>query len=263
VTDLADRVIEALRSGHDDLAAYAERLTETALAGPSGASEWDVSQVLGHLGSGAEITLATLEAALGGGGPLDAGYNQGVWDRWNAMRAVERRDAFLTANRRLVERYEGLDAATRAELRIDLGFLPAPVDVAEMARLRLSEFTYHAWDVKVGADATATLAPLAVPLLLDGIVPLVGFIGRAAALDGRRARLAVELTDPERLYGLDLGDAIAVTERPERPDGTLRAPAEAWLRLVAGRLAPERTPPGVEVTGPIGLDDLRRVFPGY
>lgn len=261
--NLADQVIAALRSGHDDLAAYAERLDETALAGPSGASEWDVSHVLSHLGSGAEIGLATLEAALAGGGSPGAEFNHRVWDRWNAMRAVEHRDGFRTANRRLVERYEGLDEATRAELRLDLGFLPAPVSVAEAARLRLSEFTYHTWDVKVGADAAATLAPLAVPLLLDGIVPLIGFMGRAETLGGRRAILAVELTDPQRSYGLDLGDAVAITERPERPDGVLRAPAEAWLRLVAGRLAPKWTPPGLEITGPMSLDDLRRAFPGY
>jgi hypothetical protein len=41
------------------------------------------------------------------------------------------------------------------------------------------------------------------------------------------------------------------------------APAEAWVRLVAGRLGPEYTPASVSVTGSVGLDDLRRVFPGY
>jgi hypothetical protein len=69
VTSLADQVIAALRSGHDDLAGYAQGLAETALTGRSGASEWDVAQVLGHLGSGAEIGLARLEAALAGDGP--------------------------------------------------------------------------------------------------------------------------------------------------------------------------------------------------
>jgi hypothetical protein len=179
------------------------------------------------------------------------------------MSAVERRDGFLTANGGLVERYESLDEATRAHLRIDLGFMPAPVSVAEATRLRLTEFTLHAWDAKVGADAAATLAPRAVPLLLDGLIPFVGLIARVEALNGRRATLAVELTDPRRSYGLDLGDTAAVTDAPERFDGVLRAPAEAWLRLTAGRLAPSWTPPGVEVTGPISLDDLRAVFPGY
>jgi uncharacterized protein (TIGR03083 family) len=263
VTSLADQMIAALRSGHDDLAAYAARLDEAALTGPSGASEWPVSQVLSHLGSGAEIGLATLEAALKGEAPPDSAFNHSVWDRWNAMPPIEHRDGFLAANPRLVERYEGLDATTRAQLRVDMGFLPAPISVAEAARMRLSEFTAHTWDVKVGADDTARLAPEAVPLLLDAIAGTLGYISRADALEKRPVRIAVELTDLGRSFGLEIADAVAVTDLPEQPDGVLRAPAEAWLRLAAGRLAPRWTPPGVEVTGPVGLDDLRRVFPGY
>src|SRR5215468_2131736 len=119
MTKLADKVIAALRSGHDDLSAYAEQLDEKDLRGPSGASEWEVSQVLSHLGSGAEIGLATLERALSGGGAAPDGFNQSVWDRWNAMPPLEHRDGFFEANRRLVERYESLDAPTREELRIN------------------------------------------------------------------------------------------------------------------------------------------------
>jgi hypothetical protein len=50
---------------------------------------------------------------------------------------------------------------------------------------------------------------------------------------------------------------------PEQPDGTLTLPAEAWLRLVAGRMAPWYTPVGIGATGAADLDLLRRVFPGY
>jgi hypothetical protein len=38
---------------------------------------------------------------------------------------------------------------------------------------------------------------------------------------------------------------------------------EAWLRLAAGRLKANHTPADVQITGPISLDDLRAVFPGY
>jgi hypothetical protein len=34
-------------------------------------------------------------------------------------------------------------------------------------------------------------------------------------------------------------------------------------RLLTGRLTPPFTPEDVTVTGNVGLDDLRRVFPGY
>jgi uncharacterized protein (TIGR03083 family) len=263
MTSPADQVIAALRSGHDDLSPYVAKLDENDLTAGSAASDWDVAHVLSHLGSGAEITLATLEQALSGGGKLADGFNQGVWARWDAQGPIEHRDGFLAANQRLVERFESLDEKTRDTLRIDMGFLPAPVDVATAGRFRLNEFAFHAWDVKAGADPAATLAPQAVPLLQGAVAPLLGWISKADALGGRTAHLAIELSDPQAAYGLDLGEAVALGEPPASPDGVLTAPAEAWLRLLTGRLAPRYTPAGVEVTGPVSLDDLRKVFPGY
>ena len=61
----------------------------------------------------------------------------------------------------------------------------------------------------------------------------------------------------------ELGEKVALTDQPAAPDGTLRLPAESWLRLITGRLSPEHTPAGVEIDGPLSLDDLRKVFPGF
>lgn len=259
MTTLADQVIAALRSGHDELSAVAAGLDEKDLGGSSGAAEWTVAQVLSHLGSGAEIARAALERSVAGEGAGPEGFNQGVWARWDAMTPVEQRDGFLVSNRALVERYEALDAGQREQVRIDLGFLPAPVSVAEAGRMRLAEFTLHAWDVRPDGG----LAAEAVPLLLDAYTPMLQWIAKPAELGGRQARLAVSLSDPAVSYGLVLGDGVTLGEAPESPDGEVRAPAEAWVRLLTGRLAPVWTPPGVSVTGPVSLDDLRKVFPGF
>ena len=263
MTSLADQSIAALRSGHDELAALVRGLTTADLTRGSGASEWTVAQVLSHLGSGAEIGLAGLDAALTGGAAPDGNFNKTVWARWDAMTPTEQADGFLHANEELVKRYESLDPATRESLPIKLGFLPEPVDVGTAAAFRLSEFAYHQWDVEVGFNQFAALAPAAVPVLLDRVPFLLGFIGRPDALGGRHATLAVELANPNRVFGLELGEKIAVTGAPAQPDGTLRAPAESWLRLATGRLAAAHTPDAVAVTGPVDLDDLRRVFPGF
>jgi hypothetical protein len=205
-----------------------------------------VSQVLSHLGSGAEIGLASLEGALHGTGPRDGDFNKSVWARWDAMSPVERAENFVTANEALVRAYEALDPRARAELRVDLGFLPAPVDVATVAGLRLGEFTHHTWDVEVAFDRTAVLASAAVEPLLDQAGLLIGFLGKVEAL------------------GLDLVDAVALTGEPAEPDAVLSAPAEWWLRLVTGRHAATHTPAEVTLKGDtLTLDDLRRVFPGF
>jgi uncharacterized protein (TIGR03083 family) len=259
----ADRMIAALRKGHDDLSGMLRGLDPDLLTHRSGAAGWDISQVLSHLGSGAEIGLATLNASLpGGGAPAES--NQEIWARWDAMTPEERAVEFLRADGALVSRYESLDAATREDLRIDLGFLPQPVPVAAAAGFRLNESAHHAWDVNVAFDADATLAPEAADVLVDWIGGLFGFLGHADAMDGRAGTLAVETTEPARSFGLDLRDTVALVDTPAQPDGVLTAPAEAWLRLVTGRLAPEHTPADVRVSGDlVGLDDLRRVFPGF
>jgi uncharacterized protein (TIGR03083 family) len=264
MTERADETIKALRSGHDHLAALVRGFTADDLARPSGAAEWDVSQVLSHLGSGAEINLAAVEGALNGSGNPGGDFNQRVWARWDGMSRGDRAAGFLDANETLVRRYEGLDEKARENLRIDLGFMPAPVDVATSGGMRLNEFTHHTWDVKVAFDPEATLAPEATSLLFPQVAPLAGFLGKAAELDGRPVTIAVNTTSPERSLGLEVGETVSISGPPENPDAVLTAPAEWWLRLVTGRHAPQYTPATVRLTGgTITLDDLRRVFPGF
>ncbi|MBB5873251.1 uncharacterized protein (TIGR03083 family) [Allocatelliglobosispora scoriae] len=264
MTNPADETIAALRSGYDELAAIVRDLRPDQLTGPSAAAEWDISQVLSHLGSGAEIGLAALTRSLEGGPKLPDDFYPSVWARWDAMSPQERAATFPVTNEALVSRYEALDAETRANHRIDLGFIPVPVDVATSAGLRLSEFALHSWDVRVILDPAATVAPEAVEPLLNVAPLLFGFAAKPAVLGGRPVSLRVELTAPERVEGVILTDtAVLSPTAPADADAVLTIPAEAWLRLVAGRLAPQYTPAGVEVTGTIDLDELRQVFPGY
>ena len=63
-------LIAVLRDSHDRLASLAEAVSEDFLTHISYADAWTVAQVFSHLGSGAEISVMLLEAALGGP-PLD------------------------------------------------------------------------------------------------------------------------------------------------------------------------------------------------
>jgi uncharacterized protein (TIGR03083 family) len=260
----ADTVIATLRTGHDSLAAFASGLSDDDLAGPSGAAEWDISGVLSHLGSGAEIGLAVLEAALTGQPNPGGDFNQSVWDRWNAMTRRERADGFLRANETLTARYESLDPRTREDLRIDFGFLPAPVDVVTAARMRLNELALHSWDVRVGFDEHATVAPEATAVLLNAAPETLAWTSRPEVLNGDKAVLRVTTTEPASVFALHLATPVSVElTAPESPDGEITLPAESWLRLVAGRLAPRHTPAGVTTSGGADLDKLRQLFPGY
>ena len=223
-----------------------------------------MSQVLSHLGSGAEIDLAALTAAQTGAPGPDGDFNRKVWDRWDAMPPAEHAAGFLEANQRLVEAYESLDPTTRAELRIDLGFLPEPVDVATAARFRLSEFALHQWDVEVGFNPHAAVTPVAVRLLLDQV-------GGHARLDrqARRARRAAGHAGGAAERARPVVRAAA--GRPDRADrraGATRTASWSPRRRrgcdwPSGGSRRAYTPDSVRVTGPVSLDDLRRVVPGF
>jgi len=264
MTSSADQAINALRTGHDGLTTLVKKLTPEQVNGPSGASEWSIAQVLSHLGSGAEIGLAGLEASLTDSPAPGSDSNHSVWDRWNAEEPEEQADDFIKANEALVLRYEAMDERAREDARVKLAFLPSPIDIATSASFRLNEFTLHAWDVAVGLDDSATLAPEAVELLLDVAPYMFGWLGRPGSiLDGRSVTVRVQTTDPTRDFGLVIGEKAELADRPEDADAELTLPAESWLRLVSGRLAPARTPADVSVSGSITLDELRQIFPGY
>lgn len=263
MTSRTDQTISALRTGHDALVAFVAGLGPDDLTRISGASEWTVAQVLSHLGSGAEIGLNTLEGALAGTGPGGMDFNKTVWARWDGSSPAEQAANFPAADERLVARYEGLDERTKADLRIDFGFLPMPVDVATGVGMRLNEFTLHSWDARVAFDPAATLAPEATPLLMDTVGPMLAFAAKADQIDGTVA-IAVHATDPASSFGLVIGDTVSVGEVPGSPDAELTAPAEYLVRLFTGRHGAEHTPASVTLTGDkVTLDDLRRVFPGY
>jgi uncharacterized protein (TIGR03083 family) len=258
----ADPVIGALRACHDHLVTTVAALDPRSLTRPSACDEWDVAQLLGHLGSGAEIGLGGLDAARSGTEPPPRETFPSVWARWDAMGPEECRDAFVAWDERLVAGYEALDDASRATLRIKLGFLPRPMDVQSIVGFRLSESAFHSWDVRAGTDPTATLDPPAAELLVDRLPLSIGFFAHPDAVPDP-ITLAVNTVDPARAFALSTVDGVTLQPgTPAGGDGTLTLGAEALVRLVAGRLRTHRT--GVRLdSDSLTIDDLGRLFPGY
>jgi uncharacterized protein (TIGR03083 family) len=262
-TSEADRWIDALRFEQDQLADRVRALSPDQLSGPSACADWSIAQVLSHLGSGAEIMSGTIEAALAGREAPPADRNPEIWARWDAMSASDQTAGFLEWAERIVAVLEATDADTRATQRIPLGFLPEPADVATVVGLRLNELMLHSWDVRVMDDPTLALTPGSVDLLVDRAGMLIQFLAHPEVIESRPVTVAVDVDAPARTLGLQLADVAAVVDPPPAADGRLDGPAEAFLRLVAGRLSPEHTPDQVAVTGAVTLDQLRQVFPGY
>ena len=260
MTDLADRSVASLRLHHDRLEALVSQLSPEQLAGPSGAAEWTVAQVLSHLGSGAEIMLGPVRAAIGVA-PPEGPENQEIWARWDASSPQEQATSFVEHDARLVEILEALTAEQRSSLAVDLGFLPEPVALEVALGMRLDEVAAHAWDVQVSQDPAADIDPEAAVLLAELFSGPLGFLlGWVAKADA--------LTQPTRVsadgYTVVVEDAVRVEQgTTEQSTAAFTGTTGALVRLLTGRLKPEHTPDGVQVTGNVTLDDLRRVFPGF
>ncbi|KDN21979.1 maleylpyruvate isomerase family mycothiol-dependent enzyme [Amycolatopsis rifamycinica] len=257
MSPLVDRTITALRAEHDTLAGLVRTLTDDQLAAPSGADEWTVAQALSHLGSGAEIGRAPLARAAGE--TVAAEDNPTIWARWDASAPRAQAEGFLEHNSRWLDTVEALTPEQRASLTVDLGFLPEPVPLVTAVGMRLSEVANHSWDVRVAFDPDAGVDAGSAEVLVDLLAGPVGFMLSFLAKPA-------ELTNPVSLAvpgaGLVIDDAVTVVDHLEAPSATFTGPAEAFIRLLSGRLkAPYDK--NVTVDGEVTLDDLRRVFPGF
>lgn len=262
VTSLIDRTVATLRASHDDLAEIAGRLSPEELERGSGADEWSLAQVFSHLGSGSEINLAALRAALGEADRPGDDFNQSVWDRWNALTPRQQAGGFVEHDERLVAALEALTPGQRETLTVPVSFMPQPLPVEQFAGMRLGEVALHGWDVRAGFDQAVGLrddeAGLNAEFYAGPLSFMTGFVGKT---DRLAEKAAIDVSGSG--YGLEIADGVAFTTTPPNPTATFDGPLESAIRLMAGRLKPTHTPAGVSVTGNVTLDDLRRVFPGY
>jgi uncharacterized protein (TIGR03083 family) len=256
-TPSAEVLLAALRNSRTRLVETATPLTAEQVREQSYDTEWTIAQVLSHIGTGSIFFKFILEAGLAGEPVPGIDVMRPIWDEWNAKSPEAQQRDGLTADGELMAAFEALDAQQRADWEIDMfGMHP---DFAGILRMRLSEHAVHTWDVAVTLDPKALLAPDAVELLIDTLESLVARVGKP--LDHQLV-IGVETEEPARNFVLTV-DADGATLEPldarSDADSLLALPAEAFLRLVYGRLDPDHTPPGAD--DPI-LEVLRPVFPG-
>lgn len=247
--------LPAIRRSHDRMAALVGGLSDDQVTRRSYAEEWSLAQVASHLGSQAEIFDLFLTAGLSGQDAPGGDVFTAIWDRWNALPPGRQVTGSVAANEAFVSRLEGLSAADRKSFALSM--FGTDLDLAGLEALRLGEHVLHTWDIAVALDPAATLAPDAVELLIDTLPDTAARAGRPVPAG---EPVTVATTDPERAYTITLNPKVTLT--PEPADApALRLPAEAFLRLVAGRMDPAHTPAGVEESDL--LTQLRAAFPGF
>ncbi len=249
----ADEQIAALQESVDRLRSLVEGLDAAQLRTLAYPTEWNVAEVLSHLGSGAEIMRLRLDVTLGVENITDD-FAQLVWDTWDAKSPEDKAADAVVVDRDLMEQLGALDARERAT---EIPFGPITVDFAGFVGLRLNEHALHTWDIEVAFDPGATVPPSEAGAILENLPTIVQWAGKPT---GSVRDLHVRTSEPTQDFTLGLGaDGVTLAPCADAHTPDLELPAEAFARLVYGRLDAAHTPSGVSDTD---LDELRRAFPG-
>ena len=246
--------LSALRSSVEHLHSVInseQNLDPDASAYPT---EWSIADTMSHIGSGAVILKRRFEDVVAGR-EGDPGFNQTVWDEWNAKAPVDQVKDSLTADEALLLALEALPSDERATFRLVMG--PFDLDFDGFVTLRLGEQALHAWDVEVALDPAATLSSNVAEAILEGLSRVVGFSAKA---NGETKDLRVRTNDPVRDFTLVFsGDSVSLVDASHSGAIDLELPAESFVRLVYGRLDLD------DESGEVNevLVSLRSTFPGF
>ena len=178
-----------------------------------------------------------------------------MWDTWNAKSPGAQRDDALAADAGLLARVEAVAPEARDRFTFAMG--PMSFGFGQFAGLRLNEHAFHTWDIEVVADPAATIPTGVAALVVDNLELIARFTGKPT---GDTTTIVVATTDPVRSFTVHLTpEAVAFTLDAADSPADVVLPAEAFARLVYGRLGAAHTPAGVQGSA---LHTLRRVFPG-
>ena len=246
--------LDALQESVDRLRTVTGALDAEQLRSSAYPTEWTIADVLSHIGSGAVIMRRRLEDTLAGvDTPADAA--PAVWDEWNAKSPEQQATDAVVADRSMLDRMLAVTDDERSGFRFAMG--PMTFDFDGFVGLRLNEHALHLWDIEVALDPGALVAPAAVAAVVDNLQMFARFTGTPVDVPDQ---VVVATSGTPRSFLVVLGpDEVSLTAADGDTAPDLELPAEAFVRLVYGRLDPDHTPP---VGAPDVLARLRQAFPG-
>jgi uncharacterized protein (TIGR03083 family) len=262
----ARRALRQSRAEYDSLLAYLEQLPPEGWTEQSACKDWQVYQVVSHIGSQPEIVGGAIKSAVTGGEPMTDEQRKAIWAHFDSLQPHEVLPAFRKNND---DYYKLLDSFGDAELGRTIPWFIGPAPMAVVLASRLNEQALHQWDVRWARDKRAKLTPEAVPTLIElNLMPQ--FAARLAKPD-QAPRLAGKpiqflLRDPEDTITVEASqDGTTVSHtRATSPALTAELSAEAFARLIWGRYD---TRAGLQsgelkLSDPSLADELQGLLPG-
>ncbi len=250
-------VLRTLRASQKKLAILVNRFGGAELERPSYDEGWTIADVLGHLGSQAEIFSLFIDAGIEGTEPPSTESFGPIWDAWNAKSAEAKAADSLAADSYLLERFEAMSADQLAQFELNL--FGMVVDAERLLSMRLGEHALHSWDVAVVFDRDAVLDADATELLVDGLGALVSRTGQP---ESEPQSVSVVASSPARRFVLDTSAVSLEFGEAAAGSPQLELSSEALIRLVYGRLDDRHLGVLAPKSSGTELARLRTIFPG-
>jgi uncharacterized protein (TIGR03083 family) len=256
MTDQITR-LDALRESVRRLRGIVEPLDDDGIVQSAYPTDWTIAQVMSHVGSGAVILQRRLDDELAGATTAEE-FAPRTWDGWNAKVPRAQADDGLAADAALLAALEALSADQRNEFTFAMG--PMSFDFDGFVGLRLNEHAFHTWDIDVVLDQNATVPAGIAAFVVDNLELISRYTAQPTV--GDSTTITVRTTDPDRRFVLELTAEGATLTPSATTTGAsdVELPAEAFARLVYGRLDPAHTPP--LVADPAVIDRIRATYPG-
>jgi uncharacterized protein (TIGR03083 family) len=227
----------ATRAEAEALAARWRAWDAAAWEAPSACAGWAVKDVAAHITEGAARAVPVVRATLAGE-PAPQFTAEQRAARTREIRALPGAELAIRFPRDVDAVFVLFEGADEDALATTVVVPAGPHTLVELATQRLVEAALHAWDCAAPRDPAAALRPEAAALVIDY---LLSCVGRMATGDvgGLTATYHCALEGPGGgPITLSLADGQATASRgaPAAADATLTLPAEAWVRLIWGRL---------------------------
>jgi uncharacterized protein (TIGR03083 family) len=249
-------LVTGLRESHERLSGRVSSLQAMDVTQPAYPSDWTIADTLSHLGSGAEITSLILRHAGGDGmEPAQADFVE-IWDRWNGKKPSDQAADCIAVNGVLVKEVEALDPESRPSFKA----YGSQMALTEFLAMRLDEHVIHTWDVETALGKSAKIDAARLPHLL-------GRLDKAAARSGiaqpEAWAMRIAVTEPRARFHVRFGDRTTLTVDEESGSPDLTVPAEAFVRLVFGRMDSSEISGRWSGETEAALSRLHTMFRGY
>ena len=192
-----DRTVALVREEFETLHSYLKALSPADWQHETACAEWDVSEVVAHLGWGAQLYTEWITRGLAG----DSSTPTGAWEAGSVSGAeaapsvAESAQAFRASlgdtvlatfrenTAGLLDLFHGLDAQDWEKPCYHPG---AIYPVSTFLSLRMMELSLHGWDIRSQLEPSARLSPASMQFIVE-LLPIFwcGCSVRATACRGR------------------------------------------------------------------------------